>query len=195
MHRLFVALSLPENVIDALGALQSGVRGARWLPDENFHMTLAFIGEVDRHGLNEIASALAAVSAPEFDLRLTGCGFFGDRKPRALWVGAAPNPALAHLQAKIAVALKRAGFGEGKRKFTPHVTLAYLHGVAPDAAAGFCAVNGLFSAGPFPVSEFHLFESHLGSEAAHYEIIASYGLAVSIEAQASAYSDQMANGS
>ncbi len=176
MHRLFVALSLPEGVIDALGALQTGMRGARWLPDENFHLTLAFIGETDRHGLNEIASALACVSAPRFDLRLTGCGFFGDRKPRALWVGAAPNPALAHLQSKVAVALKRAGFADEKRKFTPHVTLAYLGGAPPEAAASVCAVNGLFSAGPFPVTEFHLFESHLGSQAAHYEIVASYPL-------------------
>lgn len=194
MHRLFVALSLPEHVVDALGSLHSGMRGARWLREENFHLTLAFIGEADRHGLHEIASALAAVSAPEFDLRLSGCGFFGDKKPRALWVGAAPNPALAHLQSKVAVALNRAGFPIEKRKFTPHVTLAYLHGVAPETAAGFCAANGLFSAGPFPVSEFHLYESHLGSEAAHYEIVASYALAVSGEAEASAYETEAAPG-
>lgn len=176
MHRLFAAISLPDAVIEQLLDLQTGVRGARWLPEENFHLTLAFIGEVDRHGFQEIASALGAIAAPRFDLRLRGCGFFGDRKPRALWVGAETSPPLAHLQSKVGVALARAGFALDKRKFTPHVTLAYLSGVSPDAAAGFCAVNGLFSAGPFPVDEFHLFESHLGSEAAHYEIVASYGL-------------------
>lgn len=176
MHRLFVALSLPEDVVAALAGLQTGIRGARWLPSDNFHLTLAFIGEVDRHGLNEIVSALGGVSAPAFDLRLSGCGFFGDRKPRALWVGAAANPALTHLQSKVGVALRRAGFTEEKRKFSPHVTLAYLNGAAPEAAAKFSAVNGLFSAGPFPVAAFHLFESHLGSEAAHYEIVESYFL-------------------
>ena len=176
MHRLFVAISLPADVRAALGRLGSGMRGARWIPDANFHLTLSFIGEVDRHGFEEIASALGGVAAPRFDLRLAGCGFFGDRKPRALWVAAGPNPSLARLQSKVAVALHRAGFDEEKRKFTPHVTLAYLNGVAPDAAAAFCAVNGLFSAGPVALSEFHLFESHLGSEAAHYEIAASFPL-------------------
>lgn len=176
MHRLFVAVSLPEVVADALTQLQSGLRGARWIQQDNFHLTLAFIGETDRHGFSEIASALGSISAPSFDLRLKGCGFFGDRKPRALWVGADANPQLAHLQSKVEVALKRAGFPIEKRRFTPHVTLAYLNGAAPDAVAGFCAVHGLFSAGPFPVGEFHLFESHLGSEAAHYEIVESYAL-------------------
>jgi 2'-5' RNA ligase len=177
MQRLFVAIALPENVAGRLASLQTGMRGARWVPEENFHLTLAFIGDADPHGAEEIASALAGVAAPRFELRLAGCGFFGDRKPRALWVGAAPNPALAHLQAKVGVALRRAGFPEEKRKYTPHVTLAYLAGATQSSAAHFCADHGLFSAGPFPVSEFHLYESHLGSQAAHYEIVATYPLA------------------
>lgn len=186
MHRLFVAVSLPEVVADALTQLQSGLRGSRWIQPDNFHLTLAFIGEADRHGLSEIASALGSISAPSFDLRLKGCGFFGDRKPRALWVGADANPQLAHLQSKVDVVLKRAGFPLEKRKFTPHVTLAYLNGAAPESVAGFCAIHGLFSVGPFPVGEFHLFESHLGSEAAHYEIVESYALEELSEARATA---------
>jgi len=176
MHRLFVAIAPPPAVIDALSDLQTGFRGARWIPDDNFHLTLAFIGETDRHGLQEAASALAGVAAPAFDLKLAGCGYFGDRKPRALWAGAVSTPALSHLQAKVDTALRRAGFLEEKRKFTPHVTLAYLNGAAKEEAELYCAEHGLFSAGPFPVDEFHLFESHLGAEAAHYEVVASYSL-------------------
>lgn len=176
MHRLFVAIAPPAEIVDALVDIQTGLRGARWIPDENFHLTLAFIGETDRHGLDDAASALAGVAAPAFDVKLSGCGYFGDRKPRALWAGAAMTPALSHLQAKVETALRRAGFLEEKRKFTPHVTLAYLNGAAKDEAERFCAEHGLFSAGPFPVDEFHLFESHLGSEAAHYEVVASYSL-------------------
>lgn len=180
MHRLFVALPLPEVVKDALTQLQSGLRGARWLPEDNFHLTLAFIGEVDRHGLHEIASALGGINTPSFNIRLKGCGFFGDRKPRAVWAGVDANPALTHLQSKVEVALKRAGFSLEKRKFIPHVTLGYLNGVTQDAAASHSAAHGLFSIGPFPVGEFHLYESHLGSEGANYEIVESYFLSAPV---------------
>lgn len=176
MYRLFAALSLPELAADALGQLQTGLRGARWRSEESLHLTLQFIGEADRHGLDEIHSALSGIDAPAFDLTLSGCGFFGDRKPRALWAGVASNPALVHLQAKTVTALTRAGFSGEKRKFAPHVTLAYLDGVSPEGAAQFAAMHSLFSFGPFPVCEFHLFESHLGGDEAHYEIVASYPL-------------------
>lgn len=176
MHRLFVALTLPEVVADALSQLQSGLNGARWTSEENFHLTLHFIGEADRHGLQEIHMALSAVSPPAFAIRLSGCGFFGDRKPRALWAGVEAAPALSFLQAKVATALARAGFPGDKRKFAPHVTIAYLQGVPPDRAAAFAAMHNLFSAGPFPVEAFHLYESHLGGDEAYYEIIQTYPL-------------------
>lgn len=176
MHRLFVALALPEIVADALSQLQSGLNGARWTSEENFHLTLQFIGEADRHGLQEIHSALSAVAAPAFEIRLSGCGFFGDRKPRALWAGAEASPALSFLQSKIATALARAGFPGEKRKFAPHVTVAYLQGVAPESAAAFAAMHNLFSVGPFPVEAFHLYESRLGGDEAHYEIVETYPL-------------------
>jgi 2'-5' RNA ligase len=179
MYRLFVALSLPEIVADALAQMQSGLNGARWVPEENFHLTLQFIGEADRHGLDEIHSALTGVAAPAFELRLSGCGFFGEKKPRALWAGVGASPGLAHLQSKVATALSRAGHPGEKRKFTPHVTIAYLAGVSQDSAAQFSAMHGLFSCGPFSTTEFQLYQSHLGREGSYYEILETYPLSSS----------------
>ncbi len=179
MSRLFVALSIPEIVADALSTLQSGVEGARWRPVENFHLTLAFIGETDRHGFGAALDALAAIEAPAFDLRLSGIGFFGDRQPRALWAGVDACDALDHLQGKVEQALRRAGFDLERRKFKPHVTLAYLRNTTQPAAAAYCARHGLFSCGPFPVEAFHLYSSQLGGVASHYEIEASYSLSFS----------------
>ena len=68
MPRLFAGLAMPEPVVDALSALQSGVEGARWRPLENFHLTLAFIGETDRHGFTDAVDALSGIEAPAFDL-------------------------------------------------------------------------------------------------------------------------------
>ncbi len=180
MHRLFVALEIPEIVADALSTLQYGVEGARWRPVDNFHLTLAFIGETDRHGFTTAVDALSAIHAPAFEMRLTGIGSFGDKKPNALWAGVEASPGLMHLQAKVETALRRSGFALEKRKFVPHVTLAYLRGASQESVMSFCAMHGLFSCGPFPVTEFHLYSSRLGNEASAYEIEASYALSSSM---------------
>ena len=179
MPRLFVALSIPEIVADALTTLQYGVEGAKWRPPENFHLTLAFIGETDRHGFAEAQTALSTIEAPAFDLRLSGLGFFGDKKPRALWAGLDASPALSHLQAKVEQALRRTGFNLERRKFKPHVTLAYLKNVPRETILTYCAGHGLFSCGPFPIEAYHLYSSQLGGEASHYEIEVSYALSSS----------------
>ncbi len=179
MPRLFVALALPEVVADALTQLQSGVDGARWRPVENFHLTLAFIGDTDRHGFNDAVDALSSIEAPAFDMRLQGAGFFGDKRPTSLWAGVEQNDALNHLQGKVETALRRSGLSLERRKFTPHVTLAYLKNSPREAAAQYCAEHGLFSCGPFPADAFHLYSSRLGSDASHYEIEASYALSSS----------------
>ncbi len=180
MTRLFVALEIPDHIGEVLSTLQYGVEGARWRPTENFHLTLAFIGDTDRHGLNDACTALAGIEAPGFDLSLSGLGHFGERKPRALWVGVLPSPSLIHLQSKVEIALRRCGFDLENRKFTPHVTLAYLKGTRRDVAASYCAVNGMFSTSSFPVTKFHLYSSTLGGEGSHYQIEASYALSSSM---------------
>lgn len=178
--RLFVGLSLPQDAIEALSALQHGLEGARWRPAENFHITLAFIGETDRHGFHEASGALQTVDAPGFSLRLSGAGSFGERKPRAVWAGVAPGDEIHYLQARIAAALRRAGLAVEKRKFTPHVTLAYLKNARREAVASYCAMHGLFSTREFPVAQFHLYSSKMGGEASHYTIENSYPLSSSM---------------
>jgi len=179
MHRLFVGLAIPEIVADALSVVQSGVDGANWRPPENFHITLAFIGETDRHGFSEALEALASIEGPSLDVTLSGFGYFGDRQPRAIWAGLPPNEALILLQSKVARALRQAGFSLEKRKYTPHVTVAYTKHALQADVERYCARHGLFSCGLFPVDAFHLYASHLGGEGSHYEIEASYALSSS----------------
>ena len=180
MSRLFVAIEIPAHIGDALSVIQYGVEGARWRPVENFHITLAFIGDTDRHGHRDACTALAGIETSVFELSLSGLGLFGERKPRALWAGVSTSPELSHLQSKIEIALRRIGFELENRKYMPHVTLAYLRGTRRDVAESYCAVNGMFAAGPFPVTAFHLYSSTLGGEGSHYEIEASYALSSSM---------------
>jgi len=109
-YRLFVGLSPPEETADALASLMGGLPGARWRPVETLHLTLAFLGETDRRGFEDVAAALSFVSAPSFTLRFTEFGVFGaEGRPRALWAGVARDPALDLLQGRVVQAAKSAG--------------------------------------------------------------------------------------
>ena len=72
MHRLFVALRPPramrEQLLDAMG----GVPGARWQSDDQLHLTLSFIGDVDRPLADDIAACLTAIDRPRPAIALRG---------------------------------------------------------------------------------------------------------------------------
>src|SRR5687767_12084204 len=156
MIRLFVAVELPETVRDRLLTLQGGVPGARWVNEDQMHLTLRFIGEVDDNVANDVDDALSGIRAPAFELELSGVGEFGGKNPRALWAGVRPNPALLHLQKKVETALQRIGLEAETRKFSPHVTLARLRGAPREKVVQFLSEYGLFASVPFRVDRFVL---------------------------------------
>jgi 2'-5' RNA ligase len=79
--RLFVALDLPYEVRQRLAGLAVGLQGARWVPPENYHVTLRFIGETPGHRAEEIDLALAALRGRAFSLVMSGVGTFVRSKP------------------------------------------------------------------------------------------------------------------
>ncbi|HEY0421127.1 MAG TPA: RNA 2',3'-cyclic phosphodiesterase [Acetobacteraceae bacterium] len=175
--RLFVALDLPWPVRERLAMLAGGLPGARWVPRENYHLTLRFIGEVAAHRAEEIDLALAALRSRGFALTLSGVGVF-EKGGRALslWAGVERNASLDHLQNKIETALQRAGLDPERRRFTPHVTLARLDNVPPVKLMEYVQSHNLFRTEPIPVEHFSLFSSRLGKEAAVYEAEVDYAL-------------------
>ncbi len=178
MHRLFVALRPPAHIraqlIDAMG----GIAGARWQDDEQLHVTLRYIGEVERPVAEDVAVALGSVRAAPVTLAIAGVGRFdGDGRPGgAVWAGVAPRAPLAALHAKIDMALVRAGLQPERRAYLPHITLARLSRGAgsPDR---FLADRAMLSSEPFTLDHVLLFESHLGASGATYEAVARYPLA------------------
>jgi 2'-5' RNA ligase len=177
MIRLFVALALPGALKTQLAALGGGIPGARWVPPENYHLTLRFIGEVEPWQAQEVDEALANIRAPGFELSLRGLGTFEKAgRITALWVGAEKSDALSFLQAKVETALQRAGFEPERRRFAPHVTLARTEKAAQDRLIGFVQAHNLFRAPPVPVESFTLYSSHLGKEQALYVPEVEYDL-------------------
>jgi 2'-5' RNA ligase len=176
MIRLFVALALPEPVKTSLSLLGGGVPGARWLDDDQLHLTLRFIGEVEENVAHDIDDTLVGLRAPAFTLELAGTGEFGGKNPRALWAGVKPNEALLHLQKKIETALQRIGLPAEARKFTPHVTLARLKAAPREKIVQFLTQHALYASGPFLVNAFVLYSSHPGREGSIYHPEREYPL-------------------
>lgn len=179
MPRLFVALRPPAAVRDHLLDIQGGVPGARWQDDEQLHLTLRFIGEVERPVAEDVAAALAGLYAPVPMVRLDGVGAFRHRdRTEAVWAGLSPADPLRVLHAKVDQACMRAGLPPERRSYLPHVTLARFsrsHGSDP-AIDRWLADHAALGSEPFVMTHLILFQSVLGREGARYETVARWPL-------------------
>ena len=119
--RLFIAIGLSDEMKDALVRAQNdmydrGVRGG-YTPEENMHVTLAFIGEYPE--AQTVMDALAAVSFTPFELSLEGIGCFGD----LWWAGLKGSAPLEALARRVRRALAEGAIPFDKKRFSPHITL------------------------------------------------------------------------
>ena len=120
--RLFIALRFGGEVRDALlrageELRKSGV-GGRFVPAENLHLTLAFIGEyADPDAVWEV---MAAAPFSPFELKIGGFGCFGS----TLWAGADGGEELAWYVKRLRRGLADAGIPFDRKAFLPHITLA-----------------------------------------------------------------------
>lgn len=176
--RLFVAIDLPWALRQRVAMLSgAGIPGARWVPPDNYHITLRFIGETPAYRAEEIDQALTALRARRFELTLAGLGTFAKSgRSTALWVGVERNERLDLLQSKIETALQRIGLEPERRRFAPHVSLARLDNAVEGKLAAFVQANNLFRAEPVTVGHFTLFSSLLGKEQSVYTPEVEYAL-------------------
>ncbi|MDQ3559013.1 MAG: RNA 2',3'-cyclic phosphodiesterase [Pseudomonadota bacterium] len=177
MPRLFTAVEIPADIAFSLSLLRGGLPGARWVDPENYHVTLRFIGYIDDRTADEVATHLARVKRPAFQLQLDGLGAFGSRKPHAIFAGAKTAPALKELQAEQERIMQRVGLEPERRKFTPHVTIARLKGASETAVAAYLALRGDFRTAPFPVGRFVLLSSRASKGGGPYVMEEAYPLA------------------
>lgn len=181
-RRLFVALEPPEPVRRRLAALMVDLRRAagraadeiRWVPPENVHLTLQFLGAVPEERVAAVEAALRAAAAASrpLSLEVRGAGGFPNaRRPRVVWAGVAGDVApLAALAAGLGRRLAPLGFPPEDRPFSAHLTLGRARegrgapGLA-GALAGFAEDAGT----PWRATDVVLFESHLSPKGPRYE--------------------------
>jgi 2'-5' RNA ligase len=176
MHRLFVAIRPPPPIRDLLLDAMDDSADFRWQDDAQLHLTLRFVGEVERPLANDLADALGRIRASRFDIRVAGVGRFEQRNSGALWAGVEPKAPVATLAAKIERVCQSVGLEPERRAFHPHITLARWKGRRTREVQDFLERTRGLSSEPFAVDEFILFESRLSRHGAHYEPVAAYPL-------------------
>lgn len=177
MIRLFAALSLPPDAGTALQPRQTGIDGARWRPLEAFHVTLRFFGEVREDVARDLDGELARIAVRPFDIVLNGAGSFADGDDiHAVWAGVQDTPALTRLAEACERAARRAGLAPDKRRYRPHVTLAYLRRPDPAEVGAWIQANNLLQSPPIRIDRFGLYSSHQTKAGSVYELEADYAL-------------------
>lgn len=177
MVRLFIAINLPDHIREEIRGLGQSIPGARAVPEEQLHLTLKFIGEVDGARAIDIGDALSAIRHPVINTALRGVGCFPPRgEPRVLWTGIAAPDQVTALRNKVETCLAAIGMAREKKKFFPHFTVARLKSPPIQRLQQFLAGNSLLSSTPFVVDAFHLYQSQLTPKGAIHTCLQSYEL-------------------
>jgi 2'-5' RNA ligase len=179
-RRLFVALVPPVTVRAELAALAAPIADTRWVPEENLHLTLRFIGETDEPGRAAFEASLATVRVEPFILPVGGTGVFPTRGPaKVVWAGVGRgHTRLFQLRKQVDEALLTVDTRIAMPSFHPHFTLGRLgEEYRPREIAAFLARHAAFEAPPFRVAEFHLLASELRLGAPpRYEVVRTFPL-------------------
>lgn len=177
--RLFVAVEIPEVVKDAVEAAFAPWREAfpkaRWVPRENQHVTLKFLGRTWPRLVEWVPEQVgpAAADVSQFTARLRGVGSFPSAKRgRALWAGFEDVDPIAELAAEIEAALADE-FPTEKRPFHPHLTVARSD---PPLKLPARYTGTELESDEWDVDHVTLFRSHLGRPAPRYEPLARFPL-------------------
>jgi 2'-5' RNA ligase len=135
VHRLFVAMQVPDDTRRAVETLLAPVRALsfdrppRWVRADTLHVTLRFLGDTPAELVPDVALAVrdAVEDAAPFDVRLAGAGSFPRHgaKVRTLWLGIENGGrALGELSAAVTAAVVPLGWPADARPFSPHLTVA-----------------------------------------------------------------------
>lgn len=173
--RLFLALVPPLPVRRTLLAYAHGLAAARWQGDAQLHVTLRFIGDVDRHTAEMLALALRQERFAGVSARLEGFGQF-DRRGRIdqLWAGLAPRDPLTALHKRLDRLCVGCGLEPEARRFVPHITLArFARSTAPSPVqlAEWISAQPPLPGDLFAFERLALMESHMGDDGSVYEAL------------------------
>ncbi len=192
--RLFVAIEVPDGWRAVVSEARAGLDAAldretaarlRWVEPESMHLTLRFIGEVDRAQAGLLSAALDAVGAVDLRLSLGEAGTFGSpARTQVVWLAVGDDEdGLLALADRVEQAVAGCGLATddraSRRRLRAHLTLARIQRRATRdqrvAIAG--AVTALDTPAPpsLRAKSIVLVRSHLGSGPVRYELLSRHG--------------------
>ena len=183
--RAFIAISLPERILQAIAKLQETLKGSgfkiRWTRKEGIHLTIKFLGDIEWDDVEKIHVAMerTTLDFSPFTLRGEGVGVFPDiRRPRVVWIGLTGDvEALSLLQRGLEDQLNSFGFPKERRAFKGHLTVGRVKGRV-DLAKLAKALEALeeFQTESFTAQSVVLFQSDLRPNGAVYSRLAEVPL-------------------
>jgi 2'-5' RNA ligase len=159
--RLFVAIDLPEPVARLLHEMNPHMRGVRWLPPEQIHLTLSFLGSVGPIAEETLIEKLRVIEFGAFFLPIMGIGTFPAKgNPNVIWAGVGNgHPHLFQLHKRVQEAALAAGLEPDLRAFHPHITIGRCKDVSAESVRAFLKAHASFDAGMIRVESFSLYSS------------------------------------
>lgn len=161
--RLFVSIDPPLSIRQSLINLDPRIRGVRWTPADQIHLTLGFFPDVPESVELSLHQKLQAIEFRAFFLPVEGVGTFPPKgQVKIVWIGVgAGHPHLFQLHKRVQEAAFQIGIEPDLRPWHPHFTLARCRNVPGGALRKFLKSNAEFNAGMFRVEAFHLYCSKL----------------------------------
>ena len=178
--RAFFGLPVPEPLRDELEPFLAACAAAaptfRWTPTSNLHLTVLFIGSIERDAFDRIADRVGALAPPDFELAFGDLGTFKrGRLVRVVWLGLRSGAdAASALAAHVEAECIRAGLVGEQRAFQAHLTLARAR---PRDGSELPPLTPVPQLGPWRATELVLYSSHLTKTGAVYEAIRTLPLA------------------
>lgn len=180
--RLFTAIPITGDIKDRLSEISRPLSGFSWVPSENLHLTLKFIGNTRPPEADELLEALESVEFDPFEITVRSLGCFPPKKqPSVLWAGVKAPATLFELQEQIDEIALQHGAKPDRFDYQPHVTLARIHSTPKKEVAKMTEDFKDLEAGRMKVSQFVLYESKLQPGGAVHTAKRVYGASTGTE--------------
>jgi 2'-5' RNA ligase len=184
VFRAFIAIDLSEELIRKIHEISTGLHErlgdlpVRWIPAENVHLTLKFLGDVSETNVERLAEIIRRVAQAHdcFEISVGSLGVYPNaRRPRVIWLGVEAPQALLSIQRGIDQETSRLGYETKEQDFSPHLTIGRVSRGADyrelKAISGSLEAETVGFLGAARVEQVNLYRSDLKPTGAEYSVI------------------------